>query len=227
MAPAVVRWVSRTRPIGTGGLGLAGCKPSDHRSSVIRVSGLGRRSVFLVCVGLQACHSAPERPDRDAPPRPAPVSASASTPDDPVSAALPSAAPGTSSSGSLSGVWEGSYEARKGSVGLPTKVRDKGLATDDGKAASGPGTIEIFVLANGDVRGRGKGALGACTFTGRAEDGMVRATLMPDNPRDPEAMTGVLVGVLKGDVIRGEVQAAGPDATVVREAVVELKRRKK
>ena len=138
---------------------------------------------------------------------------------------MTSAAPPTGEGESLAGVWEGHFEAKKGSVSLPPKVKDKALAADEGKAAVGPGTVELVIGPKGELRGTARGALGACTLSGRAEEGMVRATLNPDDPRDPGAMTGVLVGVRKGDVIRGEIHVAGPDATMVREAAVELKRK--
>ena len=186
-------------------------------------------------LALVACNSAPDRPDKDPPPRP-PASTLASTP----GSATPPAASGSASgsapgpasatapqgeASSLAGTWEGSYDAKKASVSLPPKVKDKGLAGDNGKTAVGAGSIELFIGQNGEVRGKGRGALGACTLTGRAEEGMVRATLMPDDPRAEGAMTGVLVGALKGDAIHGELHVAGPDATLVREATIELKKK--
>jgi hypothetical protein len=125
----------------------------------------------------------------------------------------------------MAGTWEGRYEAKKGSVSLPPKVKDKALAADEGKTAVGPGTLELVIGPDGELHGKGRGALGACTLIGKAEEGTVRATLNPDDPRADGAMTGVFVGVRKGDVIRGEIHVAGPDATMVREASIELKRK--
>lgn len=145
------------------------------------------------------------------------------------SAAAPSAAPKAPArpADPLAGRWEGAYEAKKGAVSLPPKVKDKGLAGDDGKAASGAGTVEIGVGADGTVMGKIGGALGACTVHGKAEEGVVRAQITPDDPRAPGAMTGVLMGKLEGETIRAEIQVAGPDATVVRQASVTLKRKEK
>jgi hypothetical protein len=120
------------------------------------------------------------------------------------------------------GAWSGKYDAKKGSVTLPPKVKDKALAADDGKASSGAGTVDLTVSEGGELKGKASGALGACTLVGRAEDGMIRATVNPDDPRAPNAMTGVLVGKLTGDKIVGELRVAGPDATVVRESKIEL-----
>ena len=38
-------------------------------------------------------------------------------------------------------------------------------------------------------------------------------------------MTGILIGERKGEVIACELRVAGPDATVIRESAVELKRK--
>lgn len=125
----------------------------------------------------------------------------------------------------LAGTWQGGYDAKKGAVSLPPKVKDKALASDDGKASAGAGTVELTIGADGEVRGKSSGALGACTLVGRADEGTLRATVNPDDPRAPNAMTGVLIGKLTGDVIKAELHVAGPDATVVRESAVELKRK--
>lgn len=187
-----------------------------------------KRCVLALALALASCNSAPARPDKEPRPRPpAPASASAAiaAPPSPSAAALTSAAPPRVEGDSLAGVWEGRFEAKKGSVSLPPKVKDKALAADEGKTAVGPGTLELFIGESGELRGTGRGALGACTLSGRAEEGMVRATINPDDPRAEGAMTGVLVGVRKGDVIRGEIHVAGPDATMVREATIELKKK--
>ena len=123
------------------------------------------------------------------------------------------------------GIWEGTYNAKKGSVVLPPKVKDPVREKDDGKAATGPGTVTLTIGASGELRGTAQGALGAATLVGTVEDDMIRASVSPDDPRAPSAMTGVLLGKLKDGVIRAELRAAGRDATVVRESLVELKRK--
>ena len=180
-----------------------------------------RLSIFAAAIILSACDAAPDRPDRAPPPRPASPSASASAP------SAPSAAPTATAAADRgpAGTWTGAYEAKKGTVTLPPKVKDKALAADDGKKMAGAGTIEIIIGDDGDVRGKLTGALGACTITGKTEKSMIRASVMPDDPRAPNAMTGVLVGMIKDDVIKADVRVAGPDATVVREAPVELERK--
>jgi hypothetical protein len=183
------------------------------------------RRIAPALVLLAACQSAPERPEKEPPPRPpAPASASASTTATTGGAALPTASASAPAS-PFAGTWEGSYDAKKGAVSLPPKVKDKALAADDGKGATGAGTIEITITDAGAIRGTSKGALGACTITGKAEEGMIRASIRADDPRDPNAMTGVLVGMLKGDAIKGEIRVAGRDATIVRESTIELKKK--
>ena len=176
----------------------------------------------LVPIVLSACDPAPERPDKNPPPRPAVASASTSAS---ASAAIPapSASATVKANAGPAGTWEGTYEAKKGAVSLPPKVKDKALAADDGKKAAGPGTVEITIGAEGDVRGTMKGALGGGLITGKAEGGMLSTSVSPEDPRAPDAMFGVLVGTIKGDVIEGVIRVAGPDATIVREAPITLK----
>lgn len=127
--------------------------------------------------------------------------------------------------GSASGTWEGSYNAKKGTVELPSKVKDKVRARDDGSVAVGAGSVTLTISPDGELSGKASGALGDATLRGKAEGEMVRASVFPDNPALPSAMTGVLVGMLKDGVIRGQIRVAGPDATIVRESPIELKRK--
>jgi hypothetical protein len=168
-------------------------------------------------------------PDRDPPPSPPRWSASASTSatQPALAGEIPSAIPSASADaqGDLAGKWEGRYDARKGTVSLPPKAKDKGLA-DDGKTAVGAGSIELTILPNGDIRGKMSGALGAAGISGRVDATMIRTVVQPDDLFAPSAMTGILVGEHKGEVIACELHVAGPDATVIRESTVELKRKK-
>jgi hypothetical protein len=126
---------------------------------------------------------------------------------------------------SLEGTWQGSYDAKKGSVGLPPKVKDKVRHKDDGKAAAGPGTITLTIAPGGELQGKAKGALGDATLVGRIEGDIIRASVVPDDPYATHAMTGVLIGKLDGDVIHANLRVAGPDAVLVRESPVELRRK--
>lgn len=110
-------------------------------------------------------------------------------------------------------------------MGLPPKVKDKVRQKEDGKAATGPGTVTLTIDPSGDLRGKAKGALGDATLIGKVEGDVVRASLTPDDPHAENAMTGVLVGKLEGEVIRGNIRVAGPDAVLVRESAVELKQK--
>jgi hypothetical protein len=185
------------------------------------------RLALGLSLSIAACDAAP---DKDAPKPSATPAATAPAATAPASSAPAAAAAVTapkpaSPANLLAGTWEGSYDAKKGAVSLPPKVKDKALAADDGKAASGPGKVEITIGPDGAVQGKSTGALGACTLVGRAEEGTIRAKVNPDDPRAPGAMTGVFYGTLKEDTIKGELHVAGPDATVVRESAIELKRK--
>jgi hypothetical protein len=175
-------------------------------------------SLFLA---IAACDAPPARTDPPAPSAGAQASASAPK----IASAAPSASAPAVPADPFAGTWEGRFEAKKGSVTLPAKVKDKALAADDGKAAVGEGKVEITIGPRGEVRGRASGALGACTLSGKAEEGALRVRLEPEDPRADGAMSGVLLGTFEGELIKGEIQVSGPDATRVRTAAVELKRK--
>ncbi|MFT3774043.1 MAG: hypothetical protein QM820_52425 [Minicystis sp.] len=180
----------------------------------------------VLLTALAACDQGKETPRKEppmqsaTPPSASPTSSASAAPS---ATSAANAAPKAESG--FPGAWAGNYDAKKGSVSLPPKVKDKGLAADDGKKAAGPGTVELTVGEDGDVHGKIKGALGPGTITGKTEKGMLRGSITPDDPRAPDAMFGVIVGALKGDVITGEIRVAGPDATVVREGTIELKKK--
>ncbi len=173
------------------------------------------------------CNTASNRADHDS-------AASAPKPEASVTTGAPVAAPPTASAAApqaastndLTGSWEGHYEAKRGSVSLPPKVKDKGIAADDGKNAAGPGQVEIAVLSGGDIRGKVSGALGALGISGRVDGATIRAAVRPDDPPGPNPMSGIFLADRKGDVLACELHLAGPDGTVIREASFELKRRK-
>jgi hypothetical protein len=178
--------------------------------------------LLLVVGSAVACDSTPKRSAPAEPTDPAP--ASSSVPTGTASSAAPSAAaPGDAPD--VEGAWEGRYESKKGSVLVPAGVKDKTWVKDDGKTAIGSGTISLSISSKGEVTGKGKGALGRQMVSGKVDGSMIRASLMPEDPTAADAMTGVLVGAVKEGVIHGEIKVAGPDATVVREAPIELKRK--
>jgi hypothetical protein len=183
-----------------------------------------RRWLLLAC--LLGCNASSERagpppPVGSAAPSPGPRTGTTAA-----EAPKPSAAPSPSSSAAapeaLAGSWAGSYDAKKGEVHLPPKVKDKALAADDGKASSGPGSVELTIGAGGEVRGKVSGALGAGTITGHAEGSTLRASIWPD---DSTSMGGTLMGERRGDVLACDLHVSGPDATVIRTATFELRRK--
>jgi hypothetical protein len=162
--------------------------------------------------------------DQEKAPPPAATEAATAPPKPSAQAAeKPPASPPAAQS-DLAGQWEGHYDAKKATITLPAKVKDFG--TDDGKSAVGAGTVDVTVLATGDVRGKLSGALGAGTITGKLDGAMIRASVQPEDPYAARAMSGVFIGEQKGDVIACELHVAGPDGTVIRESVVELRRKK-
>jgi hypothetical protein len=125
----------------------------------------------------------------------------------------------------LTGTWEGQYVAKKMAVSLPPRVKDQALERDDGKKMAGKGSLSIVIDPTGKVSGKSHGALGPGRVTGHAEDELVRASINPEDPTLANAMTGVFVALQKDGALVGEIHVAGPDATVVRQASVTLKRK--
>lgn len=108
---------------------------------------------------------------------------------------------------------------------MPPKVPDKVRKGDDGKTATGPGTMKLSISPAGDVKGRIEGALGPADISGKAEGDKVRAQLYPDDPLAKNAMFGIFHGERTKDDIVGQIRVANGDASVVREADVTLKKK--
>lgn len=184
-----------------------------------------------LAVALASCDAETGPPRGVAPPATAAQEAPAAT-----AAPEPTAAPSASAGGEdagadggpsvadVAGSWEGSYQAKKGHVGMPSGVQDPARKADDGKQRSGPGSVKITVKPDGDVEGKSQGALGDATIRGKIDGKMLRASFVPDDMTAPQAMTGVLVGIVKGDTIEAELRVAGPDALLVRQANFPIKK---
>lgn len=194
-----------------------------------------RAAPFILAVFFCACTPSSEPsgggvdaaiPPADVTPKPSAAPPPAgSTGDGKNTPPAPSASASSAESLDLKGTWEGSYDAKKGAVELPANVKDKVRQKDDGKSAVGPGTLVVTVSDTGEVKGGLDGALGKATLSGKAEGNMVRASVFPDDPTAADAMTGIFVAAFKDGTLRGEIRVAGPDAMIVRESPVELKKK--
>ncbi|HVK66115.1 MAG TPA: hypothetical protein VM694_16645 [Polyangium sp.] len=185
---------------------------------------------LIACLSLVACEKSGN--EGGSPPAPSIAAApavpsgktaegapSAAAPSPSASAAAPAEPPG------LVGTWEGRYDAKKGEVEMPPKVKDKVRAKDDGKMAMGPGTLSVTIGSDGELKGKTSGALGAAALSGKVEGDEVRATFFPDDAVSKEAMFGIVQGKRKDDKIVGRIRVASGDASVVREAEIELKKK--
>jgi hypothetical protein len=120
----------------------------------------------------------------------------------------------------FSGGFTGQYEAKLAPVEVKTgAVREWGA--DDGKAASGPGKLNLSIDDNGLVDGSSEGALGPSHANGKIEDDILRVSFVPD---DATGLRGVLVATRDGDGFKGTMQASSTDSLKVRSAAVELKK---
>ncbi len=200
-----------------------------NRAARLRGSAV---ALSLLVLATLSCDNKPDVPPPGPPPLPplppAAASGAASAVEAGSAARAAASALPASSEASTAGTWEGSYDASKGAVVLPDKVKDKTRTTDDGKRMVGPGKVELTVTAAGDVRGKATGALGEARLTGKLVDeggGFLRASWYPEDAAKPNAMTGVLYGPMKDGVISAMIRVAGPDAVLVRESKIELKKR--
>jgi hypothetical protein len=185
----------------------------------------------LLALSALGCDNKPDFPEKGPPPPPPHPPAAVI---DSASAAAPASAPPAGSialpapgEGSFAGTWEGTYDAKKGAVVLPERVKDKTRGDDDGKLVSGAGKVELTVAPSGDVRGKATGALGEARLTGKLDEGnsFLRVSWYPEDATKPNAMTGVLYGPVKDGVIVALIRVAGPDAVLVRESKIDLKKR--
>lgn len=181
-----------------------------------------------LALALAACDDAPP-PPRDLDPAPPSTSPSSPSPADTTTASAATSAASDPDAGihldAIAGTWTGKYDAQKGRVAMPTDVKDAARAGDDGKQMAGPGSVEISIAADGDVTGKSQGALGPAIVRGKIDGKMLRSSFVPENPLATRAMTGVLVGIVKGDTIVVELRVAGPDALLVRQSNFELKKK--
>lgn len=187
----------------------------------------------VVAVALAACDEDRGPPRGPLPPDPAPQTAVTSAPAEPSASGAAGTSDGADAGADggvrladVAGAWEGAYEAKKGRVGMPSGVPDPQRAADDGKVAAGAGSVSLTIRADGDVEGKSQGALGSATIRGKIDGKMLRASFVPDDMTAPQAMTGVLVGIVKGDRIEAELRVAGPDALLVRQANFDITRKK-
>ena len=135
---------------------------------------------------------------------------------------LVSAAPAPNA---LGGTWSGSYRAAHHLVQMDKNEALPAWAKDDQKQGVGEGKLELVIDPNGTVSGTSTGPLGELVVSGRAEDGVVRATLVPRDPSAEGSFQGYLVGRPAGDRIQGQLQVSSGDGAVVRRAPVDLGRR--
>lgn len=127
------------------------------------------------------------------------------------------------------GSWAGELDSKKAKVSLDPGVTEKTWAADDGRAASGTGTVSLVVTEDGSVSGRVEGALGPGKLVGALDPAgeLLSATLTPDQPDSAPAMSGTLVLAPQSGApeLTGTLRASSGSGEVVREATVKLKRK--
>lgn len=92
---------------------------------------------------------------------------------------------------------------------------------DDGKLASGEGSLSLVVSDEGVVSGNAAGALGELVVTGRVEGD--RAALSLASPQ-PDGFHGVALATQTPDGMKGTLSASSGDSLQVRKAEFTLTR---
>jgi hypothetical protein len=121
------------------------------------------------------------------------------------------------------GSWTGTYDA----VLVPAEAAPGALrewAKDDGKAASGKGTVELTIDDHGLASGQANGPLGAHAVNGSADADTLRLALAPKETEDLKAFRGAVVVKRDGEVLRGTLRAGSGDGVTLRQANLELRR---
>jgi hypothetical protein len=128
--------------------------------------------------------------------------------------AAPSAAPKPW----FEGAWQGAYQAELHRIEL-SAGGVKEWKKDDGRAASGAGTLSLAASADGSVTGTARGPLGAHQVTGRVEGDSVALSLVPDVL---DGFRGTILASKAPEGIKGTLQASSGDSLTVRKASVTL-----
>jgi len=131
--------------------------------------------------------------------------------------AAPPIAPKPWYEGNWSGTYESSIESLAHEVGGVRAWKQ-----DEGKAASGPGTLKVSVGSDGVVTGEAQGALGAQSVSGHADEKGLWLTLTPKED-DVLAFRGTLVAERSGETVSGSLRASSGDSLTVRKATAVLR----
>jgi hypothetical protein len=118
------------------------------------------------------------------------------------------------------GPWNGRFQSELLRI-EPAAGSVKEWKLDDGKHASGPGTLKLLVSADGTVQGSASGALGELVVSGRADVDRVALTL---TGAEPDGFHGVVLAAQTPEGMQGTLNASSADSLQVRQAKVALTR---
>lgn len=146
-------------------------------------------------------------------PSPTPA-ASSSAPAPAVSATAPAPAKAW-----FEGTWQGAFQAEL--LRVETVGGVKAWKEDDGKLASGEGTLSLQVAADGSVTGSAGGALGTLAVAGRVDGDRAALTFAS---AEPNGFHGVILASQTPEGMKGTLNASSADSLQVRKASVTLTR---
>jgi hypothetical protein len=118
------------------------------------------------------------------------------------------------------GAWQGVFRAELFRIELSVGGV-KEWKQDDGKQASGEGTLTLQAAADGTVTGTAHGALGDLSVAGRADGDRVALTL---SAADASGFHGLILASQTPEGMKGTLNASSGDSLQVRQASVTLTR---
>jgi hypothetical protein len=161
--------------------------------------------IALLLLLATACQQSPktDAPARSAAPIVAAPSASATPP-----------------RASLTGAWQGVYQAELFRIELPAGGV-KEWKQDDGKKSSGEGKLSLQAEPDGSVTGNASGALGELLIVGHVDGDRMTLTL---TPAQSDGFHGVILASQTPEGVKGTLSASTADSLQVRQASVTLTR---
>ena len=120
------------------------------------------------------------------------------------------------------GAWQGGFQAELFRIELAVGGV-KEWKQDDGKLASGPGTLAFDVTADGNAAGHANGALGELTILGHVDGDRAALRLVS---LESGGFHGVVLATQTPQGMQGTLNASSGDSLQVRQAAVTLTRSK-
>lgn len=123
------------------------------------------------------------------------------------------------------GRWSGAYRAERDVIDMTVKQgAPPAWGKDNGRRATGPGTLSLDVDDHGRITGTLIGPLGKLRAQGAVQGDQLRVRLSTTDPRKLTAFNGELVATRDGDAARGHLHVSTGDSLTLRDGPVVLRK---